>query len=120
MESVANIFYTEERPWGNFTILEESKGFKIKKIEIKPQQRLSLQFHKHRSEHWVVVSGKGLVTKDKETILLEKGEHISIPKECVHRMTNNNDEKVVFIEIQNGDYLGEDDIIRLEDDYKRI
>ena len=86
---------------------------------VKPGKRLSLQYHHHRDEHWTVIKGKGVVTLDNKSIELELNGNIFIPKLAKHRMTNNTDEDVEFIEIQIGDYLGEDDIVRIEDDFGR-
>jgi mannose-1-phosphate guanylyltransferase len=115
-----HIHLTAHRPWGTYTILEESKNYKIKRIVVKPSKRLSLQKHYHRSEHWIVVSGTALVTiGDKET-LVKANESTYIPMGEVHRLENPGKIDVVLIEAQVGDYLGEDDIVRLEDDYKRV
>ena len=111
--------YTEQRPWGFFTILEEGENFKVKKIVVKPEQRLSLQLHKHRKEQWVIVQGQARVTCGDKIHDLTAGEHIQIPKHSVHRVENTSSDDVVIIEVQIGDYLGEDDIVRLEDDYSR-
>ncbi len=110
---------TGERPWGRWTVLEENGSYKIKRIEVKPQHRLSLQKHHHRSEHWVVVSGTAKVTCDGKEYLVPVNESTYIPKGSVHRLENPGKIPLVLIEVQNGEYLGEDDIVRLEDDYKR-
>lgn len=110
---------TTHRPWGSYTILEKSEGYKIKRIVVRPKKRLSLQKHVKRSEHWVVVNGTALVTVgDREFTVLEN-ESTYIPKGEIHRLTNPGEEDLVVIEAQVGDYLGEDDIIRIEDDYRR-
>jgi mannose-1-phosphate guanylyltransferase/mannose-6-phosphate isomerase len=108
------------RPWGTFTVLEEGPGYKIKRVEVYPQGRLSLQFHHRRSEHWVVVSGQAQVTRGEEVFILQPNESTFIPQEVPHRLENPGTTPVVIIEVQNGDYLGEDDIVRMEDVYGRL
>jgi mannose-1-phosphate guanylyltransferase/mannose-6-phosphate isomerase len=108
------------RPWGTFTVLEEGQGYKIKRVEVYPQGRLSLQFHHRRSEHWVVVSGQAQVTRGEEVFILQSNESTFIPIEMPHRLENPGSTPAVIIEVQNGDYLGEDDIVRLEDVYGRL
>lgn len=110
---------TELRPWGSFTILEEGAGYKIKRIEVKPGHRLSLQMHHHRSEHWIVISGIAKVQSGEEDIMLSKNESTYVPRFTQHRLENPGRVPLVLIEVQNGEYLGEDDIIRFEDDYAR-
>ena len=110
---------TVYRPWGTYTVLEEGPGYKIKRIEVYPQGRLSLQYHHHRSEHWVVISGQAQVTRGDDIITLETNESTFIPIETPHRLENPWNETTVIIEVQNGGYLGEDDIVRLEDIYGR-
>ncbi|NEP18822.1 MAG: cupin domain-containing protein [Leptolyngbya sp. SIO4C1] len=110
---------TELRPWGSFTILEEGKGYKIKRIEVKPGHRLSLQMHHHRSEHWIVVSGTAKVTCGDQEILLCTNQSTYVPACTSHRLENSGVIPLVLIEVQNGEYLGEDDIIRFQDDYSR-
>lgn len=109
----------DERPWGNFTVLDEGEGYKVKRIEVLPGKRLSYQKHSKRSEHWMVVQGSGKVTLDGKDILLRVGEVVDIPTGSAHRIENPGDVKMIFIEIQRGDYLGEDDIVRLQDDFGR-
>lgn len=111
---------TEYRPWGSFTILADEDDHKVKRIEVNPGQRLSLQRHKYRQEHWIIISGEALVTLDNQKITLKKGESVDIARGQVHRVENKGKKPVVFIEVQLGDYFGEDDIERLEDDYGRI
>jgi mannose-6-phosphate isomerase len=118
MEQTANL-YTEERPWGSFTILDEGEGYKVKKLVFKPGKRLSLQYHNHRKEFWSVVEGTALVTCGDVIKEFTKGETAIIPQGAVHRLENRTNSQVTIIEVQNGDYLGEDDIIRLEDDFNR-
>jgi len=140
---------TEERPWGSFTVLDEGvgesefglrptrrkgvdlsepvekvyeyirKSFKIKRITVNPKQSLSLQYHFHRDEHWICVEGLASVLIDGEETLLSVGKSIDIKKEQRHRLSNPTDQTTQIIEVQLGDYLGEDDIVRLEDIYGR-
>ena len=109
----------DERPWGKYEVLLIEEGFQVKRIEVKPGQRLSLQKHKHRAEKWTIVYGKGVVTLGDKEVPVSRGDVVQIAKEEAHRMANPGDKPVVFVEVQVGDYLGEDDIIRLQDDYKR-
>lgn len=111
---------TVKRPWGTYTILEEGPHFKIKRIEVKPHACLSLQMHHHRSEHWVVVSGIAKVLNNEEEMILDVNESTYIPAEHKHRLENIGPEMLVMIEVQTGDYLGEDDIVRFQDVYGRI
>jgi len=110
----------DERPWGMFEVLAEGEGYKVKRIEIKPGHRLSLQMHKSRSEHWVVVSGEAVITVGEREMILRANEDALIPRGTKHRVANPGTTLLVFIEVQCGAYLGEDDIIRFEDDYDRI
>ena len=110
---------TDHRPWGSYEVLQESPGYKVKRLEVKPGARLSLQRHSRRSEHWVVVEGIADVVCGNRTLQLEEGQHIHIPAETNHRLGNSANHPLTLIEVQLGDYLGEDDIVRLEDDYKR-
>ncbi len=109
----------ESRPWGRFEVLREEPKYKLKRIEINPGQRLSYQKHLKRKEHWMVVQGKAVVTLDGGKFELDEGMHIDIPRESMHRIANPGDGPLVFIEIQQGDYFGEDDVVRFEDDYGR-
>jgi len=109
----------DERPWGNFSILDEAPDYKVKRIEVLPQRRLSYQKHNRRSEHWMVVAGSARVTLDGKDIILGAGGTIDIPAGAPHRIENPGPERLIFIEIQRGSYFGEDDIQRLEDDYGR-
>ena len=115
----SGITATEIRPWGSFTTLEEGKGYKIKRIEVNPGHRLSLQMHHHRSEHWIVVSGTAKVTCGDEEKILSSNQSTYVPQCTTHRLENPGVIKLVLIEVQNGQYLGEDDIIRFSDDYSR-
>ena len=109
----------DERPWGSFTVLDEGDGFKVKRIEVLAGKRLSYQKHARRAEHWFVVKGTAKVTLDGKEIIRKAGEAIDIPIGAAHRVENPGAELLVFIEVQQGDYLGEDDIVRLEDDFGR-
>ncbi len=109
----------EQRPWGNFTILDEGKNFKVKRIEVLPGKRLSYQRHSHRSEHWFIVSGVAKVTLNGEVSIVNDGGSLDIPVGTDHRVENPGDEILIFIETQTGDYFGEDDIVRLSDDFGR-
>ena len=108
------------RPWGQYTVLEENRNFKIKRIEVKPGQRLSLQMHHHRSEHWIVVSGTALVTRGEKEYVVNINESTFIPIGVTHRLENPGIIPLVIIEVQSGEYLGEDDIVRIKDDYERV
>ena len=114
-----NIHLTGHRPWGTYTVLEDSPGYKIKRIEVKPGKRLSLQKHFHRNEHWIVVSGTATVTVGDETRLVRPNESTYIKMGEVHRLANEGMIPVVLIEAQVGEYTGEDDIVRISDDFKR-
>ena len=118
--SSAAAFLTEERPWGSFSVLDEGRGYKLKRIEVHPGQRLSYQLHHHRSEHWFFVRGTGWVTMGEREFEVRAGASLEIPIGSPHRIKNIGQEKLVFIEVQTGDYLGEDDIVRLEDDFGRV
>jgi mannose-6-phosphate isomerase len=109
----------DRRPWGTFTVLDEAEGFKVKRIEVLPGKRLSYQKHFQRAEHWVVVQGTAKVTLDDREIIVEAGEAIDIAIGAAHRVENPSKETLVFIEVQRGGYLGEDDIVRLQDDFGR-
>jgi mannose-6-phosphate isomerase len=109
----------DERPWGSFTVLDEGENFKVKRIEVLPGKRLSYQKHAQRAEHWMVVAGAGRVTLDDEEITVQTGETIDVPIGAKHRIENPGAEKLIFIEIQRGTYLGEDDIVRFSDDFGR-
>ena len=110
---------TTYRPWGSFTVIEERKNFKVKKVVVKPKEKLSLQFHKQRSEHWVVLKGLAKVELNDKIFYLKPHQSIDVPVEVKHRLINPGRENLEIIEIQSGDYLGEDDIIRIDDKYKR-
>ena len=108
-----------ERPWGAWTVLEVGAGYKVKRIEVLPGKRLSLQKHFHRSEHWVVVQGTARVTKRERVFLLEMNQSTFIPLGAVHRLENPDSNSLVVIEVQSGSDLRESDIVRLEDDFGR-
>ena len=116
---LCNAHLTANRPWGNYTVLENQDGYKIKIIEVKPGKRLSLQKHFHRNEHWIVLSGSATVTIGETTRLVCPNESIYIKMGEVHRLSNEGKIPVILIEAQVGEYTGEDDIIRLDDDFKR-
>lgn len=107
------------RPWGSYQTIYRAANYQVKRIVVNPNSRLSLQSHNQRSEHWVVVEGEGVMTLDDKDISMKKDSVVYIPVKAKHRMSNNTNSKVVFIEVQNGDYLGEDDIVRYQDDYGR-
>jgi mannose-6-phosphate isomerase len=109
----------DERPWGSFTVLDEGEGYKVKRIEVLPGKRLSYQRHAQRAEHWMVVKGEARVTLDGEEMAIRLGETVDIGIGTAHRVENPGAQTLVFIEIQRGGYLGEDDITRLSDDYGR-
>ncbi len=114
-----NIHLTGYRPWGTYTILEDSPGYKIKRIEVKPGKRLSLQKHSHRNEHWIVVSGTATVRVGDETKLIRPNVSTYIKMGELHRLSNEGKIPVVLIEAQVGEYTGEDDIVRIDDDFNR-
>ena len=111
---------TAYRPWGSYTVLEESKHHKIKRLLVKPKGALSLQMHHHRSEHWVVVEGTACVVNGDEEFILKANQSTYIPAGQRHRLSNPGDTDLVLIEVQTGTYLGEDDIVRFEDIYGRL
>ena len=119
MDRINETGKTENRPWGNFTILDEGNGYKVKRIEVFSGKRLSYQKHARRAEHWFIVEGTAKVTLDGNDILLKPGQYVDIAIGAAHRVENPGEEKVVFIEVQRGAYLGEDDIVRLQDDFGR-
>ena len=110
---------TEYRPWGSYTRLEDGPSYRIKRITVPPGRRLSLQMHHHRSEHWVVVHGTAKVHIDGQERLLRKGESTFVPIGAVHRLENPGLVPLEIIEVQIGEYIGEDDIVRFQDDYHR-
>ncbi len=110
----------EDRPWGSFEVLYEEEGMKVKRIIVKPGKRLSLQSHTNRTENWLVVSGSAFMHLDNKKIYLLENQTVFIPKEARHRIENIGSEDLVFVEVQRGSYLGEDDIVRYEDDFNRV
>jgi mannose-6-phosphate isomerase-like protein (cupin superfamily) len=108
------------KPWGSYQTISDNNGYKVKIISVNPKQRLSLQSHDHRSEHWVITRGIGKVQIDTEFLILQANEYAYIPIKVLHRIENIGNDILEFVETQVGDYLGEDDIIRYEDDYGRI
>lgn len=115
-----NVHLTGYRPWGTYTVLEDTPGYKIKRIEVKPGKRLSLQKHYHRNEHWIVVSGTATVTVGETTKLVRPNESTYIKMGEIHRLANDGTIPIVLIEAQVGEYTGEDDIVRIDDDFKRV
>jgi mannose-6-phosphate isomerase len=110
----------EQRPWGSFTILDEGENYKVKRLEVLPGKRLSYQRHSRRSEHWFVVSGTAKITLNGIKLLVEAGKSVDVPVGTAHRIENETGgHHLVLIETQTGDYFGEDDIERLEDDFGR-
>lgn len=109
----------DERPWGNYTVLSDEDDHKVKRIVVHPGKRLSYQTHARRAEHWYVVSGTATVTLDGQDRQVGPGEAVDIAQGMAHRCANQGGDDVVFIEVQRGDYFGEDDIVRLEDDFGR-
>lgn len=114
------------RPWGSYTVLGEGEGYQVKRLDVMPGKRLSLQYHKMRLEHWTVVRGTADILvcergmeQEAKNVSIGPGEHVFIPKGYVHRLGNSGSETMSLIEVQTGDYLGEDDIIRLDDDFGR-
>lgn len=110
----------DRRPWGFYEVLIDNEDHKVKRITVYPGQRLSYQKHKKRNEHWFILEGRARVTRDGIDHILKKGDHIDIPSGAWHRIKNEDERNLVFIEVQTGDYFGEDDIERIEDDYGRV
>ena len=109
----------DERQWGRYVVLEEGPGFKVKRIDVDPEARLSYQRHASRSEHWLIVAGRGIVTIEGRDHAVAPGSAVDVPVGSAHRIANNGNETLIFIEVQRGHYLGEDDIVRIADDYGR-
>lgn len=109
----------EVKPWGGFSTLEEGPGYKVKRLVVQPGQRLSLQKHRHRAEHWVVVTGTATVVRGNQHLTLRTRQCTVIPRQTWHRIENRGRSPLVIIEVQHGSYLGEDDILRKQDDYGR-
>lgn len=110
---------TDDRPWGRYVVLDDEPHHKVKRITVQPGKRLSYQRHERRSEHWFVVSGNGVVVLDGVEKTIGAGESIDVSCRTAHRIENTGGAELVFIEVQHGDYFGEDDIVRLHDDYGR-
>ena len=108
-----------ERPWGKYYVLEDEENHKLKRTEVNAAHRLSYQYHHHRQEFWTVVQGEAVVVLDGVEHVVKYGESIFIPLGAKHRIENRSSELLVFIEVQTGTYFGEDDIVRIEDDYSR-
>lgn len=109
----------EDRPWGRYEVLKETENFKSKVIHVQPGQQLSYQSHIHRVEHWIITQGHGHVILDEKQIPIERGSYVNVPKNSKHRIKNTGNDVLEFVEVQMGEYLGEDDIKRYQDDYKR-
>ena len=109
----------DHRPWGYYQVLSDETDHKVKRIVVYPGKRLSLQRHQQRAEHWFILSGEAVVTRNDEELHLKAGEAVNIPRGATHRVMNPGAEDMAFIEVQTGDYFGEDDIERLEDDFGR-
>ena len=109
----------DTRPWGSYFVIHDEQNYKLKRIEVNPGMRLSYQYHHKRSEVWTMVSGTGHITIDDKSWDVITGQTIQIPVCVRHRIENKTDEDLIFIEVQHGTYFGEDDIVRIEDDYDR-
>ncbi len=107
------------RPWGSWQVLDEGPGFKVKRIEVEPGKRLSYQTHDHRAEHWIIASGTETCIIDGRTVTAGRGDRVYVEIGQAHRIMNSHDEPLVIVEVQLGAYCGEDDIVRLQDDYGR-
>ena len=114
------VHLTVRRPWGFYTVLIESDLYKVKRLSVDPHQKMSLQKHERRSEHWVVVKGEVVVTLEEDRIILKANEGVTIPIGTLHRIENPGEEAAELVEVQLGDYVGEDDIVRFDDDYGRV
>ena len=108
-----------EKPWGNYKIVYRDHGFQVKRIEVNPACRISLQKHAKRSERWTIVKGEGTVVLNDKEIKVKAGSLVEVPLGTVHRITNTSDTQLIFIEVMMGDCLGENDVTRLQDDYNR-
>jgi mannose-6-phosphate isomerase len=110
---------SQQRPWGAWHVLDEGRGYKVKRLDIRPGGRLSSQTHEHRSEHWTVVRGTATCILDGDTVEVKTGGSVDVGIRTPHRIANLHDDDLVVVEVQRGDYTGEDDICRLDDDYGR-
>lgn len=111
---------TDHRPWGYYTVLSDEPDHKVKRICVFPGKRLSLQRHGRRREHWYLIRGEAVATVDGRETILRAGDAVDIPRGASHRIRNVGENEAAFIEVQTGDYFGEDDIERIEDDYGRV
>lgn len=111
--------YKENRPWGCFFVIHDQKDYKLKRIEVNPNEKLSYQFHNKRSEAWTIIEGEGNVTIDDKVFKVKQGDTLTIKKLSKHRIHNTSQKVLIFIEVQTGEYFGEDDIVRIEDQYNR-
>lgn len=112
--------YKEQRPWGEFEVLLDTDYTKVKRITVNPGHKSSYQYHERRNECWIIVKGSAVIILNNEKFFRNEGESIYIPLGVIHRIINETNESLVFIEVQTGTYFGEDDIVRLEDEYGRI
>ncbi|HNY70913.1 MAG TPA: phosphomannose isomerase type II C-terminal cupin domain [Syntrophorhabdus sp.] len=119
-EAKTLILEEDHRPWGYYQVISDEPDLKLKKIYVYPGKRLSLQRHQRRTEHWYILQGKAIFTLDSKEIYLEAGMSVDIPRGSFHRIMATGEENLIFIEVQTGDYFGEDDIERVEDDYGRV
>ena len=110
----------EERPWGGYVVLIDNESYKVKKLIINPKKRFSLQYHHKRAENWIVVKGKVEITLGEKKKIYSYGDIITVPVKTIHRIENIGDEVAEVIEVQTGSYFGEDDIVRIEDDFGRV
>jgi len=110
---------TGHRPWGTYLVLDDEPGHKVKRISVDAGKRLSYQFHEHRSEHWFITAGMAVVVLNDVEHELRAGDAIDVPRRSKHRIENPGPDPLIFVEVQYGDYFGEDDIIRIDDDYGR-
>ncbi len=110
----------DHRPWGYFCVQSDEEKCKVKKIVVYPGKRLSLQRHNHRAEHWYILHGRAMMTLDNDQFTLEQGQSVDIPRGSLHRIENSGSDELSFVEVQTGDYFGEDDIERIEDDFGRV
>ena len=118
---MASVGERSDRPWGHYVVLDESaQTHKVKVIQVEPGQRLSLQSHRRRAEHWFVVAGEGLVWRDEDRIRVTAGSSVDIPLGSRHRVEATGPAPLIFVEVQHGTYFGEDDIVRFDDDYGRV
>jgi len=110
----------EERPWGSWLVLDVGEGYKVKRLTVTPQKRLSYQTHSQRTEFWIIVQGVATCLIDGRTVVARVGECVDVGIGVAHRIANEHDEDLVIVEVQRGSYTGEDDIVRLADDFGRV